>query len=188
MDHEVIKVKGIRILGPFEVDQFLAAIPKDHHKTMFEVLLWSGIRYVELQRLHEHPEWYWPNRRNIHLPEQAQKKAKRRQLERDIHPIPPQLESIMRYFFKGPKPPSRQAWDQNMGRWARLAGMKPEGFSSKTTRKTIESWMVTAGIPVTTICLRQGHDSVTSMRHYQGLPFTDAEKREIKKRLAGWIE
>jgi len=25
------------------------------------------------------------------------------------------------------------------------------------------------------------------MRHYQGLPFTTAEKEEIKNRLAGWI-
>ena len=37
------------------------------------------------------------------------------------------------------------------------------------------------------ICLRQGHDSFTSMNHYQALPFTEAEKAEIKRRLAGWV-
>jgi hypothetical protein len=37
------------------------------------------------------------------------------------------------------------------------------------------------------VCLRQGHDSLTSMNHYQGLPFMDGERAEISKRLAGWV-
>jgi len=47
--------------------------------------------------------------------------------------------------------------------------------------------MVAAGIPLNIVCLRQGHDKLTSMNHYQGLPFTEAEKVEIQRRLAGWI-
>jgi len=64
--------------------------------------------------------------------------------------------------------------------------MDIKGISAKTTRASIESWMVTAGMPLNVICLRQGHDHITSMNHYQGLPFTEAEKIEIKRRLAGW--
>lgn len=56
----------------------------------------------------------------------------------------------------------------------------------KTTRKTIESWMVAAGVVESTVCLRQGHDSLTSMRHYQGLAFSDDELRDIKNKLASW--
>lgn len=33
---------------------------------------------------------------------------------------------------------------------------------------------------------RQGHDPVTSLKHYQSLSFTDYEMRDIKKRLMEW--
>jgi len=62
-----------------------------------------------------------------------------------------------------------------------------EGIVPKTTRKSIESWMFIAGLPMNFICLRQGYDSFISMNHYQALPFTEAEKSEIKRRLVGWV-
>ena len=43
-----------------------------------------------------------------------------------------------------------------------------------------------AGVVESTVCLRQGHDSLTSMRHYQGLAFSDDEVRDIKKQLTAW--
>ncbi|WP_157197271.1 site-specific integrase [Methanohalobium evestigatum] len=183
---EDILVKGTKIIGPFEYDALSEQIPKDYLRTIFEILFWSGMRYVELQRLYQYPDWWWPRKKAIHLPEFAQKKSKRKQPERYIYPLPPQFDMVMRYFFKGPNPPRLDVWGENMKRWAEKADMDPKGFSAKTTRKSIESWMVTSGMPLTSICLRQGHDNLTSMRHYQGLPFTDAEKAEIKKRLA-WV-
>jgi hypothetical protein len=56
----------------------------------------------------------------------------------------------------------------------------------KTPRKTIESWMLKAGIPEIEIYIRQGHDPITSLRHYHSLCFTDYEMKDIEKRLAGW--
>lgn len=144
----------------------------------------SGMRYVEVQRLYDHPEWIMKERRTIHLPEEAKRKVKRKQLERYIHPIPPQLESVLRYFFKGKNPPSQQSWNNNLKRWCEKSDISSRGVSSKSTRKSIESWMISAGIPLNEVCLRQGHDSLTSMRHYQGLPFTPVEKEEIKRRLS----
>ena len=46
--------------------------------------------------------------------------------------------------------------------------------------------MIAAGIIESAVCLRQGHDNLTSMRHYQGLLFSDAELRDIKKKLTAW--
>ena len=66
------------------------------------------------------------------------------------------------------------------------AGISPYGLSVKTTRKTVESWMISAGVVESTVCLRQGHDSLTSMRHYQGLAFSYDEIRDIKKQLTAW--
>jgi hypothetical protein len=55
----------------------------------------------------------------------------------------------------------------------------------KTPRKTIESWMLKVGIPEIEIYSRQGHDPITSLRHYQSLSFTDYEIRDIE-RLTEW--
>jgi len=43
--------------------------------------------------------------------------------------------------------------------------------------------MLKSGIPEIEIYSRQGHDSLTSMRHYQGLAFSDEEVRDIQKIL-----
>ena len=184
---EPIYVKGVRILSPVEYDMFVSNIDKPYHRTQFDINFWSGMRYVEFQRFYKHPEWHMKERRAIHLPEEAVHKAKRKILERYIYPIPPQIESILSYFHKNPQPPVNKVCNENYKRWALKSGFEPKGFTTKMTRKTIESWMVTADIPLNVICLRQGHDMVTSMNHYQGLPFSDSEKADIKKRLAGWI-
>lgn len=36
-----------------------------------KVLTITGLRYVELQRLHEHEEWYYTERNQIILPKEA---------------------------------------------------------------------------------------------------------------------
>ena len=184
---EPIYVKGVRVLDPSDREAIYNAIPKQHHKTIFDMLFWSGMRYVEVQRFHDHPEWYMKERRAIHLPEEAQLKVKRIAPERYIHPLPPQLDGLLPYFFSNKRPPVQAAWNRNMNRWVFAAGLGEKGMSSKVTRKTIESWMITAEIPLNVVCLRQGHDSLTSMRHYQGLPFTDGDRVRIKNVLRSWI-
>lgn len=179
-------VKDIRILTPKEYETLKAVIPKDSHKTIFDILLITGMRYIETLRLYEHREWYNEKRNLIHLPEEAQKKSKRRQLERTIHPLPSMFSYILKDFWEGKKPPLEATWNKNLQRWAIAADINPYGLSVKTTRKTMESWMITAGVLESAVCLRQGHDSLTSMRHYQGLAFSDDELREIKKKLTSW--
>ncbi|KKG10464.1 hypothetical protein EO92_05620 [Methanosarcina sp. 2.H.A.1B.4] len=65
-------------------------------------------------------------------------------------------------------------------------GKKNQNVENKTTRKTIESWMLKCEIPEYSIYSRQGHDPKTSLMHYQSLSFTDYEMRDIKKRFAEW--
>lgn len=178
---------GIRILSPYDYDQIVAQIDKPYLRTIFNVAMWSGMRYVEIQRLHNHEEWWMKERKSIHLPAEAQKKVKRSQVERYITPLPPQLETELPYFLDNKKPPCLKVWNENLARFAKKAEFPTKGISAKTTRASLESWMVTANIRQDVICLRQGHDNLTSMNHYQGLPFTEAEKQEIKRRLAGWI-
>jgi hypothetical protein len=177
----------VRVLSPFDYDKIVSNIDKDYLRTIFNVCFWSGMRYVEVQRFYDHPEWWLRERNTIHLPREAQKKVKRVAPERYIHPIPPQLVSELPYFFKNKRPPAAKVWNENLKRWMDKTDVGREGIVPKTTRKSIESWMYVAGLPMNFICLRQGHDSFTSMNHYQALPFTEAEKSEIKRRLAGWV-
>jgi integrase len=88
-------VKDIRILTPKEYEALKAAIPKDQHKTILDILLITGMRYAELLRLYDNPAWYNEKRNRIHLLEEAQRKHKRRQLERTIHP----LSSMFHYLL-----------------------------------------------------------------------------------------
>lgn len=179
-------VRDIRIITPEEYEKLKAAIPLEAHRIMLDILLITGMRYIELIRLHDHAEWYNEKRNIIHLPEEAQRKHKRRQPERTIHPLPSMFGYILKNFWNERHPPSETGWNENMQRWAKTAGIQPYGMSVKTTRKTIESWLIAAGIPESAVCLRQGHDNLTSMRHYQGLAFSDDEVRDIKTNLTAW--
>src|SRR5664280_953434 len=96
------------------------------------------------------------------------------------------LSYLLKDFWQARRPPLESTWNKNLQRWAQDAGLNPYGLSAKTTRKTIESWCVAAGIIESSVCLRQAHDSLTSMRHYQGLAFSEDEMRDIKKQLTSW--
>ncbi len=187
-DHEALHfyIKDVRILTTKEYEVLRASIPKDQHKTILDILLITGMRYAEMLRLHSHKEWYNEKRNIIHLPEEAQRKHKRRQLERTIHPLPSMFNYMLKDFWEARKPPLETTWNKDLQRWALSAGINPYGISAKTTRKTIESWLITSGMVESTVCLRQGHDSLTSMRHYQGLCFSEDEIRDIKKQLSSW--
>lgn len=79
-------VNDIRVLTPDEYRKLRDAIPKQHHKALFDILMITGMRYEELLRFYDHKEWYNQKKNLIHLPEEAQKKEKRKQKERTIHP------------------------------------------------------------------------------------------------------
>lgn len=189
------KGQKIRILTPDEYDTFVAAIPIEktsHLRTLFTIAFFTGMRYIELQRLYIHPEWVQKDRGVIYLPREAQLKVKRVTPERYI-PIPQQISDLLPYFFKNKHPPVRKVWDENLKRWAvksKLAESEDKaiGFVAKMTRASIESWMM-AVYPekYNWVCLRQGHDKLTSLNHYQAIPFKESEKVEIKRRLSSWI-
>jgi integrase len=176
----------IKVLTPEEYKKIWNAIPNPDYRTILDVLLVTGMRYIEVQRLYDNSEWYNERRNIIHLPPEAQQKKKRTQQERTIQPLPGAWSYVMRQFFAGKRPPHESSWNRDLRRWATSAGINPYGISAKTTRKTIESWMIASGVLESTVCLRQGHDNLTSMRHYQGLAFSDDERREIKTQLTVW--
>jgi hypothetical protein len=92
------------------------------------------MRYAEIRRLHNHPEWYSESRNQIRLNEEAQKKVKRKAKERTVDLLPSILPYILDQFFNWPAPPDIDTWNQNLKKWAVKADFNPFGISAKTTK------------------------------------------------------
>jgi len=180
----LVTADGTKVLTVEEYDKFLHAIPESK-RVVFEINTITGLRYVELQRLHANPSWYYKARNQIILPHEAQKKVKQILPKRTIDKLPSTFAYMFKLFADGKKPPERTSWNLDLARYSAKAGISPK-VNLKTARKTIESWMLKAGIPEIEIYSRAGHDPVTSLRHYQSLSFTAYELRDIKKRLSEW--
>jgi hypothetical protein len=56
-DNGLVTADGTKVLTPEDYDKFLLVVP-DAKKVIFEINTITGLRYIELQRLHDHPEWY----------------------------------------------------------------------------------------------------------------------------------
>lgn len=175
---------GTKVLNVEEFDSFILSIPK-RYKTIFEVNTITGLRYIELQRLHDSPKWYNEARNQILLPAEAQKKVKQKLVKRTVDRLPSTFHYIFDEFVRGRRPPDRTAWYRDLKAWGKRAGFN-DPIGPKTPRKTIESWLLKAGVPEIEVYSRSGHDMKTSLTHYQALSFTDQELRDIKKRLNEW--
>ena len=175
-----------RILRPAEFEMLKRACPKPDYRIMMQALLYTGMRYVEMQRFYKHPQWY--DFESIHLPREASRKVKRTQLERYVR-LNQQGRMIIEQFTNLRYGlPSIQAWNQNLKRWAKYAEIRLDGLSAKSTRKTWESWLCYY-FPTQAIAIAssQGHTTVTQYQHYLNLPFNEVDKLEMKKYVEGWI-
>lgn len=185
-----------RILRPCEYKVLYDTIPKKDYKTALNALLLSGMRYIEMQRFQQNPKWFDGD--FIHLPAEAQKKIKkvsksgrkpRTQQPRDVK-LNPLGKNVILYFIDiKMRLPGWQSWKDNLRRWGEKAGLSdPKRINVKTTRKTWESWLL-ATYPerITEITLSQGHDAITSIKHYINIAFTNDDKRDMEEFVGGWI-
>jgi len=178
--------RRVRILRPKEYQVLLQCCTKSHHRTMLQTLLYTGMRYIELQRLQEHPSWFDGD--FINLPKTADRKVKRTQPERTVR-LNQTGKTIIEYFLRLKEPlPAYQNWRENMRRWGTRAKLNPEGLGVKTTRKTWESWLMFfyTQTRMAEIALSQGHDTLTSLQHYLNMPFTEVDRLEMKPMVEGW--
>ena len=178
---------GVRILRPQEYENLRMAIPKMEHQIILDSLLFTGMRYVELERFSAHAKWYDPQGGYIYLPPEASKKRKRKMRERYVY-LSSRGKAIIPLFLKLKGGlPSRTAWNEDMRRWGEYAGIGTEGLCAKTTRKTWESWlMVSYPDKALLIAMSQGHTQITALNHYLNLPFSKEERERIKSYTDGW--
>lgn len=192
-----IIVKKTRVLRPYEASALIQAIPKQYSTKQFKALLYTGMRYREARRLQRHPGWFDPDTPCINLPEMATKqgrakasggKTNRHQLTRNVMLNPVGREIVNSFLEIDELLPSYATWNENMKRWAVYAEMPPDGLSSKTTRKTWESWLFnTYPEHAMMIMLSQGHTEKVSLIHYMNASFTREDKQAMKDFVGGWI-
>jgi len=183
---DIITKSKTRILRPYEAKLLIDTIPKLDYVNKFEALLYSGCRYIELQRLYKHPDWF--NGETIHLTNQAIKKKKVTISERYVHLNPVGRRAISHYLKSKKGLPDYSTWTENLKRWMLKAGLYPDYMGPKTTRKTYESWLVTYyPEKFNQIFLSQGHSQLTSLQHYLNLPFSEEDKNQMRPYVEGWI-
>ena len=147
-------------------------------------LLLTGMRYAELQRFRENPDWL--DGKFIYLPRGSMLKVKAKQGERSIR-LSDMGKTIIGDLFQVTHPlPELPAFDMKL---RRLSGRILDGtpVNNKTFKKTWESWLVFYYPDMALqIALSQGHTTTTQYEHYLNIPFEDDDRREMRKWVEGW--
>ena len=143
----------------------------------------------------EHPEIFDEERRLLVI---KSGKAKASQKSRNVILSDKGVEAV-RAFLQAPKmPASSSAWQTNLIRWSKIAGLSPLpgrseeggnifGITVRTSRKSLESWLLTAYPDrAAWIALSQGHTETTALGHYLNVSFTDQEREDIIEEVRGW--
>ena len=186
---------GSRILTPEEASSIRRVISKPSNRALFDLMLYTGLRLEEVRQLIEHPEIFDEERRLLVI---KSGKAKASQKSRNVILSDKGVEAV-RAFLQAPKmPASSSAWQTNLIRWSKIAGLSPLpgrseeggnifGITVRTSRKSLESWLLTAYPDrAAWIALSQGHTETTALGHYLNVSFTDQERNDILDEVKGW--
>ena len=167
------------ILRPKEFKQIRESCDR-RHQIIMDCLLYTGMRYAELLRLREHPEWF--DGQFIHLPpDEGQKKAKRTSPGRWVR-LSIQGRKAVESLFDIQLPSNN-----SINQYFNYNFHIPD-FTVKSFRKTYESWLVYYyPQQQLEVAMSQGHTMMTQIRHYLNLPFTDRDKLEMREFVEGWV-
>ena len=197
MSDDYIIRNGARILYPSEYKALRSELNYTH-QMIFDTMLFTGMRVVEVWRFIEHPEWLKPTRKCIDLPTGSMLKVKAKQAERTVLLSNWGLQSVeqMLAYMKHNEisPITRPGWWQNLQRAATKAVEKgtltsTKGIVPKMLRKTWISWLLaTHPAREGSIAISSGHSVGVMLRHYTGLGFPAHEIEGMRIYTAGWGE
>lgn len=181
----------IRTLIPHDYDKLRDQAPSYSEKFLLDLMLNTGMRYVELQRYIKsigNEEWFDKKRKKITLPTIATKTF----VSRNVL-LTPEFTNTLKNELERDNPEipliSFQTLDNRLKKWALQANIEtPNIIAVKTFRKTWESWLVSADRNVLKILSSQGHSSTTALNFYLTSGFTKEEIDEMVERTRGWGE
>ena len=186
----VLMVGTSRVLTVEEANAIRQHIKSPRLLAIFDVLLYTGIRFSELQQVT--PDTFDKQRGTIRI---RSTKALATQKYRNVILTPTGVQAVERFLADPYYPKNSMVWQHDLMRWAQRARLgtitndfNPTGITARTTRKTWESWLM-AAYPekFVQICMSQGHSTMMSMNHYLNTAFTREERNGILVMTAGWI-
>ena len=174
----------VRILRPVEFETLRDAMDPNTRRICTSLLL-TGMRYAELQRFRENPDWL--DGKFIYLPRGSMLKVKAKQRERAIR-LSDMGKTLLPDLFQVPHPlPVLPTLDMKLRRLSkRILDGAP--INNKSFRKTWESWLVFYyPDKALQIALSQGHTTTTQYEHYLNIPFEEDDRKEMRKWVEGWV-
>lgn len=191
---------GQRVLTPDEVKSIQNVITKPSSRALFDLMLFTGLRLSEVKQIVDNPAIFDEKRKIITI---RSSKKEATQKTRNVHLCENGITAIQTFLDQKEKkiPSSPSAWQMNLIRWCRSARIEPlagkdvmdsgniYGITVRTTRKTLESWLLTANPDRSIyIALSQGHTVLVQLQHYLNLSYTEEEREQIKEQVKGWCK
>lgn len=187
---------GQRVLTPDEVKSIQNVITKPSSRALFDLMLYTGLRLSEVKQIVDNPGIFDEKRKIITI---RSSKKEATQKTRNVHLCDNGITAI-KAFIQNPKiPSSPSAWQMNLIRWCKSARIEPlagrnvtetgniYGITVRTTRKTLESWLLTAYPDRSVyVALSQGHTVLVQLQHYLNLSWTEEEIENINVLVNGW--
>ncbi len=189
-----VRSDRLRYFFPDEWLKFLECI-KPSRVILFETLLQTGGRIEEVLNL-KPGDFTWDNNSvKLRVTKSKAKKGESRVLggkQRNFGVSSQYCRRLRKYIREGNIKDdeflfkiSKQAVSQMLKRGVKASGLKEWEFSLHNIRKTSGMWLKTVqrrgfDLDVSEICMRQGHDYETFLKHY-GSPsiFTDRDRDKI---------
>ena len=186
---------GSRVLTPEEASAIRTVISKPSSRALFDLLLYSGLRFAEVRQLADNPAIFDEDRGTLSI---RSMKPTARQAGRNVILGEKGVAAVREFLKMGAKVPANvTSWQQNLIAWCKAAHLEtlpavpekgnPYGITARTTRKSWESWLL-AACPdqIVRITLSQGHSETVALHHYLNVSFTAAERETIKAEVVGW--
>jgi integrase len=174
----------VRILRPVEFEIIRNAMEPDTRRICTSLLL-TGMRYAELHRFRENPDWL--DGKFVFLSSGSMLKAKAKQRERAIR-LSDMGKTLLADLFQVSHPlPDLPALDMKVRRLSKRI-LEGAPINNKSFRKTWESWLVFYyPDKALQIALSQGHTTTTQYEHYLNIPFEGDDRKEMRKWVERWI-
>lgn len=186
---------GSRVLTPAEASAIRSAISKPSSRALFDLLLYTGLRFAEVRQLADNPALFDEDRGTLTI---KSMKPSAKQAGRNVILGEKGISAVREFLGMGAKIPAYvTTWQNNLIAWCKSASLSslptvqvrsnPYGITARTTRKTWESWLL-AACPdqIVQITLSQGHSETVALRHYLNISFTVAEREAIAAEVVGW--
>jgi integrase len=184
-----------RILRPSEFEK-LCNVVREKQRLQLQIMLLTGMRYSELRIFYKHPEWF--NGKILRIPDilkfdeltmsrmvlRYARKIRLSEMGRQVLPL---------FFEKSVKFPLRCSMDTNLKLWAYKAKIDDRGMTTKTLRKTWESWILKKynkrlGENYTILLSSQGYNNINEIfAKYLSFDFTIDDIYEMGKYTKGWM-